>query len=837
MKMSGFNLKKNVYRLIAHLSLITVLLSFNNCSNSGFQTLQLGDLDSKSNLAGLHSDVAGAGISQAYAPGCNPQTFQDFIDNEGWDARRVEPADCAISSLANPIFSWVMPTNLKPTLPMTLTIRRTSDGGSISRTSLTPRLLLDQALTPGFYEWNVAYTNSAGQLITSATRRFLIPTDPQLLTLPTAEQFARTVAAKSHPRSLPAGSNFSALAEKAQNGEYKPAFTAFLKSAVTLQTAAIPDPPPNLTRANFSSDTEYNDWLMSLMHKAGDERTAIETLGYAGLFTNSTAYDTAAINRLLSLAAWPVDGATSEDNQDQANREIFLALGSGLDLFQNKLSPNQRTTLVNVLKNRLQQAMSKYQGFDRFPNNSHLLTATLFTTEALMYAVGTPEFPEAQDWLSQSWNAMITTFAPWGSSRDGGYANGGAYGWYTLTTLARTAATLRLVADLDLTRWPVVGDFGDNQIAQYPANAYLLGSFGDETENNHHYYDYTYDAFRLYANVTGKPKYEWYWRAFPKNLTIVTPLPAQHYLMLGVRIPQAPPTLTGLPNSWLFEDAGVVALHSQTTDSQRSSLFFRSSRFGSFNHSHADNNAFTFVSKGKEMLISGGYYPYYNSPHHALVARATRFKNALTFDGGIGQAEPSENPVTPGAPVMSMDLRGQLINFGDQGHWAFTTGDATLAYRGRNPSTGTLAPLLSQAIRTAAYNRERGIAVIYDYATSGKARKWELNFQSLQSPTRIGDTLHIKNGDVEVCLDLYGASGNFSFTSGFPIAPEKSYPTQSQSRFAVTSASNEFVAVTVIRENCSASPVTVEFHDQGAEIKIDGIPSIGFDQKTIHPYD
>ena len=49
-------------------------------------------------------------------------------------------------------------------------------------------------------------------------------------------------------------------------------------------------------------------------------------------------------------------------------------------------------------------------------------------------------------------------------------------------------------------------------------------------------------------------------------------------------------------------------MHSETANPKRSSLFFRSSRLGTINHSHADNNAFTFVSKGKNIFISGGVY-------------------------------------------------------------------------------------------------------------------------------------------------------------------------------------------------------------------------------------
>jgi hypothetical protein len=244
---------------------------------------------------------------------------------------------------------------------------------------------------------------------------------------------------------------------------------------------------------------------------------------------------------------------------------------------------------------------------------------------------------------------------------------------------------------------------------------------------------------------------------------------------------------------------------------------------GSYNHSHADNNAFTFVSKGKELLISGGYYPYYNSPHHALVNRATRFKNALTFDGGIGQSESTPAPSAPGKPVIfTMDGRGKLLNFNDDDKWAFTTGDATLAYRGYNSNTGAWTPMLSNALRSVGYNRLKGIVVIYDWATSDVARKWELNFQSLSPSAFVGQALKIVNGSSSACINIFGPSGSYSQTTGFPIAPEISLPTQAQSRFSVSTPSKELAAVTIIREDCREVSTNVTFTGRTAKIEVDG---------------
>ncbi len=783
-------------------------------------------------------NAPGTGITTTYAPGCTPVIGTDFMDRREWNARRVEPQDCALVHAATPVFAWPFPDDLSGVNnKMMFTLRRPSDGFTVSVETTVPRVLLSDltlpsgdpaTLPPGEYEWTVQYHKKwDGQTFTpSATRRFTVAGDPAtLMALPGSIAFARTVAAKSHPRALPAGIDFAQIVAAAKGslsakGEYATAYEAFIAAANAQAAPDLKAPPEP------ASATEY-------VNVANLERSAIETLGYAWHFTGDIKYRDAAIKRLLALAAWSPTGGSSEANEDQANRQVYLGLGLGLDLLQNALTSAERGQVVAPLRARLTQTMNLFGRLYNSPNDSHMLSATAFTTEALMYAAGTPEFTDAEEMLAKSWKTYVTNMGAWGSTADGGYGNGDAYSWYTMTTTARVVAAIKLIANVDLTPLRAIGQLGNSHIATTAPNILLRGQFGDQVEIDKQYSDYAHDAYRLYASVTGKAEHEWYWRVNSANVQRRGPLQAMHYLLLGLRVPQAPSTTPALPNSWVFEDAGIVAMHTASAETNRSSVFFRSSRFGSYNHSHADNNAFTFVSHGKAMLISGGYRPEWLSEHHALVGRATRFKNALTFDGGIGQAEPASAPTAPGKPIHSMDMRGKLINFADNGIWAITTGDATLAYRGMAPATTTLIPLLSNAIRSVGFNREKRVVVIYDWATSDTARKWELNFQTLQESALAGTTLRVTNGGVYACVDVYGMAGAFALTSGFPVAPENKAPDQYQARYSAAAASKELVSVTVIREDCNDVAVKVGFSGTSASVAIGGAAPLIFDRKTI----
>jgi len=71
----------------------------------------------------------------------------------------------------------------------------------------------------------------------------------------------------------------------------------------------------------------------------------------------------------------------------------------------------------------------------------------------------------------------------------------------------------------------------------------------------------------------------------------------------------------GTPNAALFASIGWVAMHSELADPQRVSVYFKSSPYGSYNHSHADQNSLVINSGGERLAIDSGYYDGYGTPH------------------------------------------------------------------------------------------------------------------------------------------------------------------------------------------------------------------------------
>jgi len=96
------------------------------------------------------------------------------------------------------------------------------------------------------------------------------------------------------------------------------------------------------------------------------------------------------------------------------------------------------------------------------------------------------------------------------------------------------------------------------------------------------------------------------------------------HFLYWTETPQAKPP-ADLPQAIHLRDVDWVALHSHLADRDRNiNLQFKSSHFGSFNHSHADQNSFVLEAFSHPLLIDSGYYPWYGSPHDVTWSRQTR---------------------------------------------------------------------------------------------------------------------------------------------------------------------------------------------------------------------
>jgi hypothetical protein len=827
-----------------------------SCCAHGFAPQWIAEAAAQSPAtATMH--LSGSGLNDRI-PGCDDAPKADFIDRMQRNFRRVQPEDCQTTRLAPPLFAWTEPRDAPTadasaflrdtTQPFEITVRR--DNAVVARQkTLRPAAAFtsrDATWSAGDYSWSIAFVGKSGARMESAPRCFRILPGATALDWPDGKTLAARVAARPFPRPLPEGQTFASVKQAIDAGDYQKPWLDFerlTRSYLSIAAFPLPREPTQTDRMVYGSLESVAAGL-ALQVPIEIEERIIRSLAYAYRFTAEDAFKAAAIARLRNLAAWSLAGASAKNGDfDISNRAIYRAIAEGLDLLWSELSAAERAAWVKVVRARMQPVLKTFEGFDTQPYDSHLVGETAVALETLLHVAGMPGFPEAQAYLAETWERYRFGFNVWGGE-DGGWSNGIAYGWYSLVLTSTANAALRVVANVDMARHPYVRRLGHFHMAFVaPATDGLFLPFGDGAETSTFFSWYVPDSYRLHSALVRDPEQEWYWRAHPATVHLRGngKLSPWHFMLAGMARATEPPRQPEM-RAWVSADAGVGALFSKISDPRRSALYMRASRYGSVSHSHADQNAIAFDSRGQNMLISSGYYPYYGSPHHMGVARLTGYKNALTFDGGIGQNETVENPaIAPTAPGLtnySMDNRGELLNFHDGPRWGVLTGDASNAYRPRQrayPYTYG-APMVDSAFRSAAYDRIRRVAVIYDYAHSPVARTWELNFHALSPFRSVGATQRIDRRGVSLCIDIHGPGGAFHASQGFAVNPEKPYPSaaypeQYHARFTAAHASTELTSITILREDCNDAPVKVVLDGARARVSVDGATALVFERK------
>lgn len=443
--------------------------------------------------------------------------------------------------------------------------------------------------------------------------------------------------------------------------------------------------------------------------------------------TGTQAYLTESLRRADELAALDPNGPTSYAAQDQASRQIALSLARTLDLLWQNMDATRKAKWLSVINTRtavFYAAIAQERGgkLDQFPFDSHGNTAQGVVAEIAVLTVG--EIPAAEEWFDFAVRSYVHSVSVWSGS-EGGYANGSAYGQVSIDSYMQTWGTLREAIGINLFDKPWARGFLNFFMHFVPPGAptHVFGDGHEDIPNP--------NLLRAYASRFKTPQARWYFNALSTGkedaLTLLansSPLPVNQLT-----------TATPPANAAVYPSIGWVAMHSNLADMKRTSLYFKSSPFGSYNHSHGDQNSFVLHSGGKPLLIEAGYYDWYGSPLWNDWYRATKSHNGITFNNGIGQ------PVS--GNTENLRRKGKITAFSTTASVDYTEGDATAAYDGQ----------LTKAVRKMWYLRSQDAVVVMDTLASATARSFEWNFHTPVVITRgANNSVKIVNGDRSVCI-------------------------------------------------------------------------------------
>lgn len=587
--------------------------------------------------------------------------------------------------------------------------------------------------------------------------------------------------ATGHPRLLQGRADFAGIVNAAHNERLAglKAMESYLRRIPALGKDS--QPAHGATRSGDVED--LNQWF-----KQERALESLAELAVAWYLTRDTWYLDALKLRAPPFAMQVTNMQCNAAPMQTRAYAWYFALA--YDFAYDALSPEEKKQFTNVIWLCTKASLSAIvKSVADNPHDGVAFHALGKFIGSLLVVLG--DVPEAQEWLRPALQAYIANLSPWGRG-DGGYANGTSYAHWDVGDSLLVWDLLDRVLGIPIYQHPWVAELPSFIVYTLPPGT-ATGVFGDGAEVQR-----TEEWARFGKALMSRyntPLTRWY----AKQIFGDDPARLNH--LLSPRVPtDAAPWPTSTPGSKHFPSVGWAALHSDVADRSRISIFFKSSPFGSLNHSHADQNSFVMFAHGKVLAMDSGHYDYYNSPHWRDWYKQTRAHNAVTFDGGKGQFL--------GANGLGAKLYGgEITKFLTTTDFDLVSGDATAAYGGQ----------LTSAKRTLVYLKPATLLII-DQLASAQPRHWEWNLHTTAPLSKVGQDHKLTLIEAEMCAQVSSAHAlSLKTDTGYSPAPNANTPVTPHfvSQWAYTTPTHTGLFVSTLRADCAAPEGQVIFdHDE-----------------------
>lgn len=537
-----------------------------------------------------------------------------------------------------------------------------------------PVYLPTKALAPGSYWWKW----SAGEAV-SETFTFTISASAATLEVPGVEAWLQKFPG-THPRMHILAAAIPAW-RKQLPGTAAEELNLLKEDANEL--LAQPhhmDEPEFLPDRNVDYAAFRKIWYPTMW---GTRRFAkgAEALALAWLATGNRAYGRAACDRILSLCKWDPEGSSYLGHNDEAHMSVITTGPITCDWVWELFTDEERLRVIEQFRRRGELTFSHMHdqgcyGVTRF--DSHAGREIVFLAQLAL--VFHEHIPAARRWLEWLRPVLCGIWPVWAGD-DGGWAEGISYSNAYVTLMSRFASILKHGAGINLYTRPFWKNYVHWKHAVFPAYAEWVG-FGDHTERWEASWTAHADLAELIARETQSPEFLPFVAELRREALLCEKTPPER--VMG----RVNPTLLLAPT--LAADQTTAASNDDASPAQLSHVFpavgwasirtgvnrgkddvafiFRSSPFGSFSHSHANNNDFILHVGGRIMAMPTGYYAGYGSAHHAHWVWHTKANNCITLSDASQL-------------IRSKESRGAVEAHFENDHLAYFQGNADLSYR------------------------------------------------------------------------------------------------------------------------------------------------------------
>ncbi len=585
------------------------------------------------------------------------------------------PPDGRTLQVNPPGFTWTPNEKAKA---YRLEVRRASERSQsvVSSESLSSTVCaLPRPFAPGDYVWQVLYLDAAGAVTgASKARRFKVPAGLTPLVMPDVARLKEQLA-KVRPRMFLSGKRLAEFKAAVAAGG-APQWKAFLETA----DASLAEKPYAEPAGYPSAEFNVDEWRR-IYTPAKNGSSHLSRLALAYRVTGDAKYSAAARRWMLALASWDPRGATAHkvrqpngsEGNDEASMPILDRMSLAWDWVGDQLTGEERAKVLSAMAERGNQVLELLKRIDflTHPFSNHEGRVLAFLGNAGVSFLG--DIPDAEKWLDYVLRCYLTAYPGWGGD-EGGWAQGLSYWGGYVNYHTGFAEALRAVTDVDLFRRPFYRNTGYLAVYCIPPYA-QRGAFGDGSDRGPGMGQRL--ILERLAEAFEDPVLRWTAKAIPAR-TILAPGRSPEFGIESVgSVVRIRPAGAGEPGmeppskldgSRYFRDIGWVAMHSALGDAQEDAwALFKSSRFGSFSHSHADQNTFQLNAYGRALLIDSGYYPWYGSPHDQLWTRQTKAHNGILVNGR-------------GQPPFEWAANGTIEDYIRQGLVTIVRGQAAKSY-------------------------------------------------------------------------------------------------------------------------------------------------------------
>jgi hypothetical protein len=649
------------------------------------------------------------------------------------------PANGQVQAQNPPGFAWAR----YATGPASYEIEITPVGGSPVKATVDRNWYLPtKALALGNYTWRV---RPAGSSDWSSPRSFAITSKSVTFEVPDNATLRARILAKARPRSLPSTTTPYSTWNTAKKTELEP-YLSRLANVVKLQMGALPDLSdarwPIVIGAPLTAQMAAQQ--TDVRNKINEATSQMEAAALLWRIKKDPIYLTEAIKRGDQLASLTPSGPTSYVNQDQATRQIALSLIKTIDMLPGDLDGARRNRWLDIVRIRTNEMYNSLAGdngrLDQFPFDSHGNTLMIFMS--LISSLSLGDIPDAQKWFDFCFRAYVNNPSPW-AGPEGGYANGTAYAEYAAAYMVALWDSINQATGVNMYAKPWTLGFLDFAMMLTPPGA-KVHAFGDGAETKP-----DPRVFRAFAQRMVNPRANWYQSKLSGLEDAMQVLEAPYPMPIAGNTVFSPPS-----NEAYYPSTGWVAIHSDIGNTNRSSFYFKSSPYGSFNHSHGDQNGLLLSVAGQPLLVKAGWYDWYGSPQWTDWYHQTRSQNAVTFDGGKGQLV--------GGYREQLQRNGKITGWSVNSNYDYAEGDSTPAYGGQ----------LTMNKRQIWYIKGQDAMLVRDKLSAVVPHTYEFNIHApaaftVESPSSV----KIAAGGQSVCLrDLNGNAPFATWTGPAPKA-------------------------------------------------------------------